>query len=188
MSFIGYIGLYWFSGIVWAYRLATPLWKVCERGLKDSRCTLLHPCLYLKHNRVLQSLLFLCLYPHDITISLVWLSYQDNFATIKHTWLSVAHENWFYKYPFKGKWSTRGVCDPSDLSFIGVKGQIGIQLSVERLNPVTKVTFCATRMTRVTSVNTDLILYYTLTFILCMEKGTCSFLSSVLMFYSVHLN
>lgn len=31
----------------------------------------------------------------------------------------------------------------------GVKGQIGIQLSMERLNPVTTVTFCTPRMTKV---------------------------------------
>lgn len=47
------------------------------------------------------------------------------------------------------------VCDPSDLSFIRVKGQIGIQLSVELLNRSPRLTLCATRMTRVTLVNTD---------------------------------
>lgn len=56
------------------------------------------------------------------------------------------------------------MCDPCDLSFIRVKGQIGTQLSVERLNPVTKATLRAIRMTWVTSMNTDSILYNALTF------------------------
>ena len=47
------------------------------------------------------------------------------------------------------------MCDPRDLPFIRVKGQIGMQLSAERLNPVTTVTLCASRMTRVTWVNAD---------------------------------
>lgn len=47
------------------------------------------------------------------------------------------------------------MCDPGDLSFIEVKGQNGLQLSVERLNMVTKVTLCATTLTRVTSMDTD---------------------------------
>lgn len=47
------------------------------------------------------------------------------------------------------------MCDPRDLSFIRVKGPIGMQLSAERLNPVTTVTLCASRMTRVTWVNAD---------------------------------
>lgn len=47
------------------------------------------------------------------------------------------------------------MCDPGDLSFIWVKGQIGLRLSVERLNPVTKVTLHATGKGGVTLVNSD---------------------------------
>lgn len=47
------------------------------------------------------------------------------------------------------------MCDPAGLSFIGVKGQIGIRLSVERLDVVTKVTLCAARMSGVTSMDSD---------------------------------
>ena len=45
--------------------------------------------------------------------------------------------------------------DPGDLSFIRVKGQIEIQLSVERLNVVTTATLCATGMAGVTAGDAD---------------------------------
>lgn len=53
------------------------------------------------------------------------------------------------------KW-TRGVRDPAGLSFIGVKGQIGIQLNVKRLDVATKVTLCAAGMSGVMSVDSIL--------------------------------
>lgn len=65
----------------------------------------------------------------------------------------------------------KGVCKPSDLSLSGVKGEIGIQLSVERLNPVTEVTFCATRMSRVTSVSTDSYIILCTDFYLMRGEG-----------------
>lgn len=44
-------------------------------------------------------------------------------------------EYWFCKHPFRGKWSctkwTGGVCDLTDIPFIRVKGQIGIEVSGE---------------------------------------------------------
>lgn len=47
------------------------------------------------------------------------------------------------------------MCDRAGLSFIGVKGQIGIQPSVERLDVVTKVTLCAARMSGAMSMDSD---------------------------------
>lgn len=136
MSFIGYIGLYWFSGTV---RASPPeslwLWKGTKATAR------VH--LPMFKGQWSFAICYFC-----VSVSLAWC----DVVAFCFPWKLTLLNN-----PLRGnclgtKW-IRGVYDPADLFFIGVKGQIEIRLSAERLNPVTKVTLCATRMARVTSAN-----------------------------------